>query len=67
MILFGFVLIDDKKSRMIEKIKSAIIELVRYSEEQLKSNLSEHITSQLNHDYNHLSNLFSEVEGTTME
>jgi AraC-like DNA-binding protein len=67
MLSFGFVLIDDKKSRMIEKIKNAIIELVRYSEEQLKTNLSEHITSQLNHDYNYLSNLFSEVEGTTIE
>ena len=67
MLSFGFVLIDDKKSKMIEKIKNAIIELVRYSEEQLKTNLSEHITSQLNHDYNYLSNLFSEVEGTTIE
>ncbi len=67
LLSFGFVLIDDKKSRMIEKIKNAIIDLVRYSEEQLKTNLSEHITSQLNHDYNYLSNLFSEVEGTTIE
>ena len=67
MLSFGFVLIDDKKSRIIEKIKNAIIELVRYSEEQLKTNLSEHISSQLNHDYNYLSNLFSEVEGATIE
>jgi AraC-like DNA-binding protein len=67
LLSFGFVLIDDKKSRIIEKIKNAIIELVRYSEEQLKTNLSEHISSQLNHDYNYLSNLFSEVEGTTIE
>jgi AraC-like DNA-binding protein len=67
LLSFGFVLIDDKKSRIIEKIKNAIIELVRYSEEQLKTNLSEHISSQLNHDYNYLSNLFSEVEGATIE
>ena len=64
---FGFILIDDKKSRLIEKIKNTIVELVRYSENQLKTNLSDHISRQLNHDYNYLSNLFSEVEGTTIE
>jgi len=67
LLSFGFVLIDDKKSRTIEKIKTAIVELVHYSEVQLKSNLSDHISQQLNHDYNYLSNLFSEVEGTTIE
>jgi AraC-like DNA-binding protein len=67
LLSFGFVLIDDKKSRTIEKIKTAIVELVHYSEEQLKTNLSDHISRQLNHDYNYLSNLFSEVEGTTIE
>jgi AraC-like DNA-binding protein len=67
LLSFGFVLIDDKKSRTIEKIKTAIVELVHYSDEQLKTNFSEHISHQLNHDYNYLSNLFSEVEGTTIE
>jgi AraC-like DNA-binding protein len=67
LLSFGFVLIDDKKSRIIEKIKNAIVELVHYSEEQPKTNLSEHISHKLNHDYNYLSNLFSEVEGTTIE
>lgn len=30
-------------------------------------NLSDILCTQLNHDYNYLSNLFSEVEGTTIE
>ncbi len=64
---FGFDLIDDKKSRMIEKIKTAIVELVHYSNRQLKTNLSDHIADLLHQDYNYLSNLFSEVEGTTIE
>lgn len=64
---FGFTLIDDKKSRMIEKIKTAIVEIVHYSDKQLKTNLSDHIIKQLHHDYNYLSNLFSDVEGTTIE
>jgi len=65
--LFGFELIDDKKSQLIEKIKNTIVDLVHYSDEQLKTNLSEHISQLLHHDYNYLSNLFSEVEGTTIE
>jgi AraC-like DNA-binding protein len=67
LLSFGFVLIDDKKSRIIEKIKNAIVELVHHSEQHLKTNLSEHISHKLNQDYNYLSNLFSEVEGTTIE
>ncbi len=64
---FGFDLIDDKKSRLIEKIKNSIVELVHYSQEQLKTKFSTHISKELHHDYNYLSNLFSEVEGTTIE
>jgi YesN/AraC family two-component response regulator len=64
---FGFDLIDDKKSQLIEKIKNTIVELVHYSDEQLKINFSEHISKKLNHDYSYLSNLFSDVQGTTIE
>jgi AraC-type DNA-binding domain-containing proteins len=64
---FGFELIDDKKSKLIERIKNTIVELVHYSEDQLKINFSEHISNKLHHDYSYLSHLFSEVEGTTIE
>jgi AraC-like DNA-binding protein len=64
---FGFELIDDKKSRLIEKIKNIIVDLVHYSENQLNTTFSEYISKKLHHDYNYLSNLFSEVEGTTIE
>ncbi|MFT3980549.1 MAG: AraC family transcriptional regulator [Ferruginibacter sp.] len=63
----GFEIIDDKKVQIIEKIKNAIVSLVHHSDEELKTNLSAYITTQLQHDYNYLSNLFSEVEGTTIE
>lgn len=63
----GFELIDDKKSRIIERIKTIIIELVHHRDNDYKSNLSDVLSMQLNHDYNYLSNLFSEVEGTTIE
>lgn len=63
----GFELIDDKKSRIIEQIKNQIIQQVHYEYNDSKVNLSELLSAQLNHDYNYLSNLFSEVEGTTIE
>ena len=63
----GFELIDNKKSQTIEKIKNAIITLVHHSDRNIKINLSKIITSKIHQDYNYLSNLFSEVEGTTIE
>lgn len=63
----GFEIIDHKKSRIIEKIKNVIIELVHYQDNDAKTNLSDLISNKLNHDYNYLSNLYSEVEGTTIE
>lgn len=63
----GFELIDDKKSQTIEKIKTAIVTLVHHTDHTLKTNLSDFVTAQIHQDYNYLSNLFSEVEGTTIE
>ena len=65
--LLGFEIIDDKRAKTIEKIKNIIISLVHHSDDDVKTNLSTYITSQLHQDYNYLSNLFSEVEGTTIE
>lgn len=64
---FGFDLIDDKKSRIIEKIKTLIIDLVHHKNNEISTNLSEYLSSNLNQDYNSLSNLFSEVESITIE
>jgi len=63
----GLELMDDKKSMLIEKIKNVIIELVHYTDEQLKLNLSDYLSEKLNYDYTHLANLFSEVQGSTIE
>ena len=63
----GLELLDDKKSVLIQKIKNVIIDLVHYSEEPLSVNLSEYLSSKLNHDYTYLANLFSEVAGLTIE
>ncbi len=64
---FGFDLIDDRKSKTIDKIKTLIIDLVQNKNNDLKTNLSEFLFQELHQDYNTLSNLFSEVENTTIE
>jgi len=63
----GFELIGDRKSRIIEQIKNEIVQLVHYSTEALSTNLSTLLADKLHYDYTYLSNLFSEVEGTTIE
>jgi len=64
---FGFEIIDNRKSRLIGQIKSSIIELVHHQNSELKTNLSDYLGNKLLHDYTYLSNLFSEVEGNTIE
>lgn len=63
----GLALIDDKKTILIEKMKNSIVELVHYSEDQLKINLSDYLSEKLIYDYTYLSNLFKENQGITVE
>ncbi len=63
----GLELLSDKKSILIEKIKTAVIEMVRYSEFQLKINFSDYLSTKLNLDYTYLANVFSEQQGITIE
>jgi AraC-like DNA-binding protein len=63
----GLELMDDKKSILVERIKTIIIELVHYTDDQIKVNLSDYLSNKLNYNYTYLANLFSEVKGTTIE
>lgn len=63
----GLELMDDKKSILVEKIKTVIIELVHDNDDQIKVNLSDYLGDKLNHNYTYLANLFSEIKGTTIE
>ena len=63
----GLELMDDKRAVLIEKIKTVIINMVHHSEEIPKMNFSNFLSEKLNQDYTYLSNLFSEVQGTTIE
>lgn len=63
----GLELLEDKKSMLIEKIKNIIVEMIHYSDEPPLLNFSAYLSKKLDYDYNYLSNLFSEVKGTTIE
>lgn len=67
LLSFGFELIDDKKSRVIEKIKALLIDVTQNKNADLNMNLSSYIAENLNQDYSKLSNLFSEIEGISIE
>jgi AraC-like DNA-binding protein len=63
----GLEVMQDKKSILVERIKAVIIDLVHNTDEQIKINLSTHLSERLNHNYTYLGNLFSEVRGVTIE
>ena len=63
----GLELLDDKKSILIERIKNLIVEMVHYSDQLPNLNYSEYISNKLQYDYTYLSNIFSEVKGTTIQ
>ncbi|RFS24805.1 AraC family transcriptional regulator [Chitinophaga silvatica] len=64
----GFSLIDDKKQQIVASIKSIVIDKVHHSElDDMKENFSSLLAGKLLKDYHYLSNLFSELEGTTIE
>jgi len=63
----GLELMDDKRAMLIEKIKNLIVEMVHYDEGLPKTNFSDYLAEKLHYDYTYLANLFSEVEGVTIE
>lgn len=67
LMKFGLELIDDKKKVLIQRIKNLIVEMVHYTDEPLVVNFSVYLSEKLNHDYTYMANIFSEVQGTTIE
>jgi AraC-like DNA-binding protein len=63
----GFEIIDDKKSRLIDRVKTIVIEKIHRSDGELRNSWSEIIAAELQYEYNYISNLFSAVEGITIE
>mgnify|MGYP001583154587 FL=1 len=67
LLLSGLELMDDKRAMLIEKIKNVVVEMVHYTDEVNKVNFSDFLSEKLHYDYTYMANLFSEVQGTTIE
>jgi AraC-like DNA-binding protein len=67
LLVYGLDLMEDKRSILIEKIKTIIIEMIHYSEEPPIIKFSIYLGQKLNYDYNYLSTIFSKETGTTIE
>ena len=67
LLLSGLELMDNKRAILIEQIKNVVTEMVHYTDEMIRTNFSDYLSEKLKHDYTYMSNLFSEVQGTTIE
>lgn len=63
----GFSLIDDRKSQLIEQMKTLVVDKIHYSPEGLDLKWADYISQNLHLDYKYLSSLFSSVESITFE
>ena len=65
----GFELLDSRRGRIVERIKTSILQLVRYDEEPGRKAVKDsvYIEQHVGLDYNYLSSLFSSTEGVTIE
>ena len=67
LLTSGLEIIDDKKTILIEKIRTVIIEMIRDIDNVPIINYSNFISQKLNYDYTYLSNMFSEEKGITIQ
>ena len=67
LLFLGFELIEDRRTILIERIKNTVIEMVHHSDDMLKVNFSDYLSEKMNYDYTYLANIFSEVQGTSIE
>lgn len=63
----GFELLDDAKTKLIEKIKMLLIQKVQDENIEEHFSINKYLTQKIFKDYSSLSKLFSEVEGITIE
>ncbi len=56
-----------KMNFLIEEIKKIVIDMVYYSEDQIKVNFSDYLSEKLGFHYTYMANLFSKVHGNTIQ
>ena len=63
----GLLIIDDKRSILIEKIRTTIVDMIHNTNDIPKVNNSDFISQKMGYDYTYLSNVFSETLGITIQ
>lgn len=64
----GFELLDDRKSKIVDRIKTTVVTMIQgYAEDEFNKKISVILQEKLQLDYHYLSTLFSSVEGVTIE
>jgi len=63
----GLILLDDKQSILVERIKNTVTEMIHSNEEKPIINYSDYIAEKLGYNYTYLAYLFSEVKGITIQ
>lgn len=64
---YGFDIIDNKKTILLEKIKQTIIGKIYRADYEMLTNFSDYLSKEMNYSYTYLANIFSEMEGNTIE
>lgn len=67
LMAIGFDLLEDKKAKMVEKVKNLILELITNTGQQRHLKLSDYLSREIGYDYSHISGIFSENQGLTIE
>ncbi|WP_353119664.1 AraC family transcriptional regulator [Myroides odoratus] len=63
----GFELLNDKERQLVTQVKSLLTDLLQSDQLILETPLSTYLAIQLNKDYLYLTQLFSQIESTTIE
>ena len=67
LLNIGFELIEDRRAILIERIKNIVIDMVHHSDKPIKVNFSDYLSEKLKYDYTYMANVFSEVQGISIE
>jgi AraC-like DNA-binding protein len=65
--VFGFEILNDTNSKTIEQIKRILIDLIQNKNNDLDTTISDYLQKKVHQDYSKLSNLFSQIEGISIE
>jgi AraC-like DNA-binding protein len=63
----GLELLDNKKTQLVEKIKTTVIEMIHYDEEMQRTNFSDFLSKKIGLHYTTISTIFSQNKNITLE